>query len=392
MNEQNFPSILLYLMPVLPFVLLFAGLFVFRFRQQNSFKRSLADTGLVFVASLLVLLVAELALRTLDYDPWKRYDMYQKDGYYHLVPDGRGEKKIHDERAKLITEEINGEPFWYFEGRDWNSFHGRGAEPVKVKPDLRIVWIGNSIIFGSGVEVKDTFIEKIAGKMSAGGESVEGVNLAVPGYNLTNCKIALKRALPKLESDLLIVGLWDGGMYNTKLIDGVLYSADVEVIADQKIINTLPFDVEDVARLARVSRVFGMVTTAFGVLGFDYQKRSISNTDKMLRDLDEIKQLAGKLNIALKLLWLPPLDRPFEVQLKDPNPKLNSKVIKVVHFEAVKKYAAQNQIPLLDLRQLLLDLNVEDIRLDPCCHYNEKGHDIISKRLLDWITINRASF
>lgn len=211
------------------------------------------------------------------------------------------------------------------------------------------------------------------------------MNLAVPGYNLTNCKIALKRVLPKLPADILILGLWDGGMYNTKLIDGVLYSADVQVIEDQKIINALPFKDEQVAKLARISKLFGLFTTALGILNFDYEKKSVSNTEKILLDLEEIRKLTKSMNIELALLWLPPLDRPFADQLKNPNPKLDEKLIKVVHFQAVKKYATQHSLPLLDLRELLKDLNVEDIRLDPCCHYNQNGHEIIAERLIDWI-------
>jgi len=104
-------------------------------------------------------------------------------------------------------------------GRQWlseeapvrtNSRGFRGPELPKTKPagTIRIVGLGDSVMFGWGVTEDQTYLCRleIALGADAAGVRVEILNLAVPGYN-TSQEAAVFRdeALP-LSPDLLLVG------------------------------------------------------------------------------------------------------------------------------------------------------------------------------------------
>ena len=43
------------------------------------------------------------------------------------------------------------------------------------------------------------------------------------------------------------------------------------------------------------------------------------------------------------------------------------------------------EVPLYEVARAFIDESHTDLRLDPCCHYNAKGHEALATVLARWI-------
>lgn len=83
-------------------------------------------------------------------------------------------------------------------------------EPTGRKPadTIRIAFLGDSITFGEGVHGKDTFVERVAGKLrpglAASGHRLEVYNLGVGGHNTSDAVWTWRRYASHLDPDLVV--------------------------------------------------------------------------------------------------------------------------------------------------------------------------------------------
>ena len=93
-------------------------------------------------------------------------------------------------------------------------------------------------------------------------------------------------------------------------------------------------------------------------------------------EFDEVKRLADACGVQLALAFLPELSRPFG---EPPD------VVDETH-RSLKSWASTNGVPTVDVGQAFKgSYDHEAIRLDPCCHYNDAGHEALARLFLDWI-------
>ncbi len=85
-----------------------------------------------------------------------------------------------------------------------NSYGFRGKEfAVEKKQGIkRIVFLGDSFIFGEGVHDKDTLAEQLGNKLPG----YEMINLGVGGYNTWQEWVILRDVASRLEPDIVVVG------------------------------------------------------------------------------------------------------------------------------------------------------------------------------------------
>jgi hypothetical protein len=83
------------------------------------------------------------------------------------------------------------------------GYRGRLYPHERPKGTFRVVGIGDSIAFGMGVDVEDTYLRFVERLLTGAGVPCEVVNLAVPGYNTA------------MEVELLA---WKGLSYNPDLV------------------------------------------------------------------------------------------------------------------------------------------------------------------------------
>ena len=100
-----------------------------------------------------------------------------------------------------------------------NSRGMRGDEPASEKPagGLRIMFLGDSTIFGHGVFEAQAF-PYLAGKMLEQrlGRPVEVINMAIPGYSSTQCRIAFEDNVDTLKPDIVVLAaMWSDNIPTT---------------------------------------------------------------------------------------------------------------------------------------------------------------------------------
>jgi hypothetical protein len=89
--------------------------------------------------------------------------------------------------------------------------------------------------------------------------------------------------------------------------------------------------------------------------------------------LPELRRLAGEHGGRVIALLAPPLHRPFTESIA-PSSRSGE-------TNTVFKCASNLGIPVVSIAELLADQRVEDVRLDPCCHLNARGHALLAERL-----------
>lgn len=89
-----------------------------------------------------------------------------------------------------------------------NSLGFRGPEWATRKDEgtLRIVGIGDSIMWGWGVPIESTYLSDLERRLRSRGLPIQCLNLAVPGYNTEQEVAQFRRQGLALSPDLVIVG------------------------------------------------------------------------------------------------------------------------------------------------------------------------------------------
>jgi lysophospholipase L1-like esterase len=95
----------------------------------------------------------------------------------------------------------------------------------------RILLVGDSFVFGIGVELQDTLGEQLERALNtdgAGGPPVEVVAAGVPSYGLDHYAGLIERWVPRLQPDLVLVALFPGN----DLLDYELSRHDRKVVIE----------------------------------------------------------------------------------------------------------------------------------------------------------------
>jgi lysophospholipase L1-like esterase len=152
--------------------------------------------ALISASVLVGLVIGEIAVRQLP-DAWLP----------QLAPRQARQIDITD------LHRPSGNPLLYYElipgVAGVNQAGYRGPEYTEAKPDgvKRIVGIGNSTAFGSGVGEGDTYLRRLEMLLNtSGGEPVQVVNLAVAGYNTHQELEMLKTRGFDFDPDLIVLG------------------------------------------------------------------------------------------------------------------------------------------------------------------------------------------
>jgi lysophospholipase L1-like esterase len=88
-----------------------------------------------------------------------------------------------------------------------DGFRGPAVPPARTRPAVRVVGLGDSVMFGWGVGEDDTYLARLAPLLEATSPGVawEVVNTAVPGYNTVMEVATLEAKGLRFEPDLVIL-------------------------------------------------------------------------------------------------------------------------------------------------------------------------------------------
>ncbi len=100
-----------------------------------------------------------------------------------------------------------------------NSLGLRGPEIPRPKPpgEIRIMAMGDSTVFGYGVDYPDTFPSQIAAALSAAtGTQVRSIDAALPGFDSRQSLVVLRELVNRVEPDWLLVACIWSDLYNSE--------------------------------------------------------------------------------------------------------------------------------------------------------------------------------
>lgn len=149
-------------------------------------KKQLLVSALALVVCLAA---AELALRSAPYEELD-FDA-DPELYWKLAPSQSGFMWMAGGTLRSAPAQIN-------------SLGLRGREVGQKSPDkLRILTLGDSYTFGSGVADDETFSAVLERELGA--ERVEVVNAGIPGYGIFQFVELFRRLAPAIRPDIVIV-------------------------------------------------------------------------------------------------------------------------------------------------------------------------------------------
>lgn len=248
-----------------------------------------------------------------------------------------------------------------------NSLGIRGPETSREKSSgkFRIVGIGDSFTFGTGVRYQDTFLSVLQKKLNkaARRKTYEVLNMGVMGYNTRHEVLLLKYLGIELNPDLVVLCFFlnDSGAGSTHSVFNV--DASKETLPwwrrASRILDHIAFKIE------RHNAVPALVDA----YKESYQENSPGWMEARLY-LKKAKSLAIEHDFELVLMIFPLL-----WDLNDGYPFAE------IH-EKVSAYAKSEQIPVLDLLPAFAGFDGPELWVHPNNqHPNEQGHEIAGEAL-----------
>lgn len=149
---------------------------------------------MVFVSIVLVLALAEIAVRVLGPEDRDRgrsifiMPVDQPDLDYVLEPGA--------ERGGRVPIRINS-----------NGFRDREFTPHKPEGIRRIIVIGDSVVFGLGVQAEETFAKQLESRLEGATPPTEVLNLGVGGFDVVNEVAFLEKVGLDFDPDIVVLGL-----------------------------------------------------------------------------------------------------------------------------------------------------------------------------------------
>jgi lysophospholipase L1-like esterase len=198
----------------------------------------------VLVSILAVLLVIELVMHLANLPrPVTNFTPVQGLFYESKIPGLRFQLLPHARSFHTFPDDPRG----YFGERGGleyviNSTGARDFEYTRIKPDdtFRIIFLGDSFTFGTGVRLEDTFVKQVERLLNQAGAAREyqAINFGVPGYDTREEVLLLEHKCPKFSPDLVVI---------------VMFLNDGHGGYSDEVFNV---DVDEADALARISRIY----------------------------------------------------------------------------------------------------------------------------------------
>lgn len=237
-------------------------------------------------------------------------------------------------------------------------------------PDARlVVFSGDSIFFGSGIQTEAAFTTLMQQELDRrdGPGSWCILNLSQPGYSVEQKIYWLANLMKKHTPDMVYWEVWPNESNRYRMIGDAAYDMAGVDGDTGRLPGFVPGPEWLRMWLFLNSRFFEyVVLTMFDLEPF----RSSWVTGVYLPMLDEYRNALRARGSDFALVVATRLDMPFS-QMR--NPRLDPQTVTL-------EVASSHDMRMLFLHQLLLQAGADhmEIRYDPCCHFNEKGHRLLA--------------
>lgn len=239
-------------------------------------------------------------------------------------------------------------------GRTWRPSKAGPWENRECEAPDRVLVLGSSILYGSGYEYPETWTAQV----DLPGTCIH--NFAVPAYGLPHKLARLEEELA-LDPRLVVWEVWANDANDFVWVGDRGYSLVPGTPLD-------PLGVPDAFGIPPYLNGLLFHSRAYEALALSSVKpRHVRHS--FATGLDRVLAHVGDRDL---LLVLPPvLDKPFAESVEHPTD----------FGRQARRWAEGRDVRVVDLAELLIDEDVEALRLDPCCHYSAAGHAVIAERL-----------
>lgn len=296
-----------------------------------------------------------------------------------LIPGGYFRARPHRATPEdAIVETLpDGQAWWEYRGA--NDFHESGYREASVPPRddaLRVVVLGDSVTYGVFLPYEDTFVHKMKEELARKCGQVQFFDVATPGYSTLQERISLERKGLPARPHVVFVGVFSNDLAQFTVIGSTAYDMRIKDHDGVPIFSMLPLP--DVLNAFLVTNsVFYQYVTLKGMAAFD-EARDVGTGQvaASVAEFEKIKELCDEAGATLALALFPPLHRA----LNQPEERATS-----FYYDEIRKWAGDNSVPYIDMREPLAAYDLEEIRYDECCHYSPAGHEAVAGILIEWL-------
>ena len=313
----------------------------------------LRNVGIFFITLIVLDMVLSLFL------PKTIHDKVQNK--IDIIPQEQSRKSVSWADVRLEWNV----PFWDAQYRGPTDIY-----TYNKNKSCRVVWLWDSIIWGSGVEGTQTYMYY----MSEYFKNSELINLGIPWSDALQQIIKHQNTdISPSDTDLLIWHIWEDDNHVYAYQDGVLYDSRIQLnqYGELFLFSFIPKDIHD--SLLKYSYLYNQLITVKS--GKEIRSTTLDNNEYVISKILEHAQDQDS-----KILFL------FSPSLRDNKSfyNTNNRFYSQLRSE-IKNYDTYYTLNIADLFENVV---VEDIRYDDCCHFSPEGNEILANGLRDYIINN----
>jgi hypothetical protein len=242
-------------------------------------------------------------------------------------------------------------------------------ECVEQHPErTRILFTGSSITFGAGISAAETFTTELEERLNAWRPSPGFcvLNFAQPAFAFEQKWAVARKEIARYRPALTFIEHWDAEWSHFVLIGGAAYSTQ-----------GLKLGVDGFPHVPGVpgwlnSLLFPHLRI-YEYLALSMATETSDNTGVIERFMSEtlarVPAEARALGTRPIFFVASGLDRPF----RDPD------AIARAWRDRIRALARAQDVPTYSLADELADEDYKKVRLDPCCHFNPRGHEALAR-------------
>lgn len=323
-------------------------------RQERVFRWS-SRLVLVSGALLFTVFLLELVARIM-----------LPGGYLQRRPDRGSEPEAVVERLP------DGRAFWEYRGAREFGDDGLREVPTQDAGAWRLGVLGDSVTYGVNTPAPDRFIARLAAALTERCGPVQLIDAATPAYSLHEERVSFERKVLPAGPDVVFVGVFANDAAQFTVIGSTAYDIRVTGNGDFPLFSFLPLPDALNAALLEHSVFYQWMT----LRGLSVADTLSGRSDEMMNlavvELARIHEGCLGAGCTVVVALFPVLDGP----LSEPENRDTGRF-----YESIRAWAGKQGVALIDVRPLLADEDVEAIRLDECCHYNQSGHAAVARVL-----------
>ena len=309
---------------------------------KNRVRNVLSDVVIVLAVALITLGLAEVLLRVIK--PYPRVQV------------------IRGGRVEMFTADKV--PIWV-QDRDRMNL----GCPDQYPEARLVVFTGDSIFFGTGLQTAESFTSVM--QTSLDQEHGRGawciLNLSQPGYTIEQKLYWYRKLLERHQPDLVFWEFWPNELGRYRMIGDSAYNVSGTDADTNRLPSFVPGNDRFNRWLFSNSRLFEYLVLMM-IRSQEMSPEWVAETYvPFLQGLEsDLKQAGGRFVAVVATR----LDRPFsefDGLEKDPQTTMSTSM-------------ADSSIETIFLHKVLSNVNADyrEVRMDSCCHFSKKGHEVIA--------------